>query len=65
MALEWLREKRPSLAKELLKVDSCHFSNRGFVCRMTKRGFQLSEEMEANLFRFFENLVPVTKGVKK
>jgi len=61
-ALEWLREKNPSLAQELNRLDSACFSNRGFVCRMNRLGFQLTEEMERGLLEFFKNLA--RKGKK-
>lgn len=55
-ALVWLKEHIPHAAKTLSSVHENEFGNRGFVCRMTGRGFCLSQKDELALYSFFTTL---------
>lgn len=55
-ALEWLLENDPVEATRLNSVDEYSFSNRGFICKMIKNGFEVTDSMKEDLRAFFKNI---------
>lgn len=55
-ALDWVKINNPEAYQALDKVPPHLFSNRGFVCRIGSRGFELPEKTKTELFAFFKEL---------
>lgn len=57
-ALAWLSEHCPDEHIRLKDEPERSFSNRGFVCRMLKRGFKGSNDLHDRLLAFFKAITP-------
>lgn len=60
-ALDWLSEQYPSIYGKIKDAKDYQFSNRGFICRMIKRGYNPSLDMVRELIGFFESINPLAK----